>query len=174
MKEFLADRKLQKIISVTIAVLILSLILLLVIIPGIQDSQFSKLKKYNTDKSIGEALKRKQQIADSRYYQTSGFVESEDARIYRIGDFTTNVRGDSKKKLILNVSVQYSNDDLPSELQMKNPVVRNAIIGVCSDAQYLKSGRGKDLLKENLKKELNQVLQEGSIDEVYFNKFIIQ
>ena len=154
--------------------MILAIVLVLVIIPGVQDSQFSKLKKYNTEESLGEALKHKQQLADSRYYQTTGHVESPDAKIYRIGDFTTNVRGNSKKKLILNLSVQYSDSDTPAELKSKNPVIRNAIIETCSDAQYLQSLRGKELLKQNLKEALNGIISEGEVTEVYFNRFIIQ
>jgi flagellar FliL protein len=174
MKTLLADKKIQRLITWTVGVMILAIIIVLVIIPGIQDSQFSKIKKYNSDKSLGEALKRKQQIADSRYYQTEGFVESESASIYRVGDFTVNVRGNKQQKLILNLSVQYGNSDVPSELASKNPIIRNAIISTVSDAQYLQSRKGKDLLKERLKKDLNGVVNSGEITEVYFNQFIIQ
>ena len=174
MKSLLADKKIQRIITWTVAVMILAIIIVLVIIPGVQDSQFSKIKKYNSEKSIGEALKRKQKIADSRYYQTEGFVESEDARIYSIGDFTVNVRGSREQKLILNLSVQYGNSDVPSELQSKNPIVRNAIISTVSDAQYLQSRKGKELLKTRLKEDLNGVVSSGQITDVYFNQFIIQ
>lgn len=174
MKALLADRKIQKLITRSVAVLILAIIVVLIIIPGVQNSHFSQLKKYNSEESLGEALKHKQEIADSRYYQTTGHVESSDAKIYRIGDFTTNVRGQGTRKLVLNLSVQYSSSETPAELKSKNPLVRNAIIGTCSDAQYLQSVHGKELLKENLKEALNDVITEGEITEIYFNRYIIQ
>lgn len=174
MKALLSDKKIQRLIIWTVAIIILAIILVLVIIPGVQNSQFSKLKKYGSEASIGEALKRKQEISDSRFYQTKGFLESEDAQIYRIGDFTINVRGKSQQKVILNLSVQYGNSDVPKELESKNPVIRNAIISTVSDAQYLQSRSGKELLKERLKDDLNQVVGSGEITDVYFNRFLIQ
>jgi flagellar basal body-associated protein FliL len=174
MKALLADRKIQKMISTGVAVMIIAIIMVLVIIPGVQNSQFTKLKKYDEEKALGEALKHKQAFANNRYYQMMGCIESADAQIFRIGDFTVNVRGYNQQKLVLNISVQYSNSALPAELQDKNPLVRNAIIAVTSDAQYIKSMRGKELLKENLKRELNTLLSEGEITEVYFNRFLIQ
>lgn len=174
MKALLADKKIQKMISTGVAVMIIAIIMVLVIIPGVQESEFTKLKKYDEEKALGEALKNKQTFANSRYYQMMGRLESSDAKIFRIGDFTVNVRGSNKQKLVMNISVQYSDSDLPSELQDKNPLVRNAIISVTSDAQYIKSMRGKELLKENIKKELNALLSEGEITDVYFNRFLIQ
>lgn len=173
MKELLADKKIQRLIKRFTISLVVGLVVILVIIPGVRDSEFSKLKKYDNENAEGQALKKKQQMLDKWQYDMRGGIESAEAKIYRVGDFTTNLRG-STKKLILNLSLQYSHDDVPTELKSKNPMIRNAVISTCSDAQYLQSRHGKDLLKENLKRDLNKIISDGEITDVYFNRFLIQ
>lgn len=174
MKEFLADKKIQQLIKRASAILIIGVIFILVVIPGVRESDFAKVKKYEGDIREDPALKQKQQMLEKWQYDTYGGVESSTSMIYRIGDFTVNVRGSRERKLILNISVQYSNDDVPTELKNRNPVIRNAVISTCSDAQYLESIRGKELLKSNLKDSINGVISEGEVTEVYLNRFLIQ
>ncbi len=174
MNDILSDKHLQTLIKRIVIALVIGLFVILVIIPGIQNSDFAKLKEYDGDIREDLSLKKKQQLLKQWQYDTHGGIESTEEKIYRVGDFTVNVRGDIDRKLTLNISLQYVDEDAPRELQNKNPIIRNSVISTCTDAEYLESKHGKELLKENLKRNINQSLNKEAVSEVYFNHFLIQ
>jgi len=175
---------LRKIITI-IVWLILAVLLVLLIIHGVSTSNFTNLKKYeNEDYSISNVrdnmqhpLKRKQEFAKERFYTNRVTIKS--STMANLGDFTVNIAGD--KKLILNISLKYKNKDgdkwlvtngIKNEILDKGDVLRDAVIHTFSNSNSARATNNK--MKKELIKNINAYLSEGEIEDVYFNRFLIQ
>lgn len=96
-----------------------------------------------------------------------------------LGDFTMNISGD--RKLTANISLKYKNkksnnwlndNNVEDEIMGKGDVLRSAVINVISNSKNARV-TNKDMKKE-LIKNMNKYLSDGKIEEVYYNRFIIQ
>jgi len=155
-----------------------TIIFLLGIAYGIGQSDFTKIKKYDENKAAIRSdmsiSKSKQKFAKSRRY--SNEVEVFSNGMVSLGDFIINIA--DSRKLVANISVKYSNDEKwydlsheSDEMQEKSIVLRNAVI----NALYgVTAETNSDKIKDKIKHNLNGYLSTGKVEEVYFNKFIIQ
>ncbi|MCK9492334.1 MAG: flagellar basal body-associated FliL family protein [Sulfurimonas sp.] len=175
---------LQKIITIIIWLVIASLLILLIIY-GVSTSDFKNLKKYeNEDYGISNVRdkmqnpsKKKQEFAKERFYTNRVTIKS--STMANLGDFTVNIAGD--KKLILNISLKYKNKDgnswlstngVKNEILVKGDVLRDAVIHTFSNSNSARATNNK--MKKELVQNINAYLSEGEIEEVYFNRFLIQ
>lgn len=159
---------------------IISLIMLLLVIIGIRQSDFTKIKKYdNNDKSPREAIYNPNKITFN-YYTTKVTLNDENS-LANLGDFVFNVA--EERKLIANISLKYkqknkieewikSDSDIREEIIKKSVILRDAIINtmIGSTNATINSKKMRNDLKENI----NKILSSGEIEEVYFNSFILQ
>lgn len=155
-----------------------ALLLLIGIAYGVGQSDFTKIKKYDENKAVKRndmpISKSKQKFTKSRRY--SNKVEVFSNGIVSLGDFMINIA--DSRKLIANISVKYNNDEKwydlsheSDEMQAKSIVLRNAVI----NALYgVTAETNSDKIKDKIKYNLNGYLSTGKVEEVYFNKFIIQ
>jgi len=172
------DRK--KLINIIVTVIIV-LVILLVGAYGVMTSDFSKIKKYDepdstrTVRSNTPISKERKALAKQRYYTTK--VQSTGDGIMSLGDFTMNLSND--RILTTNISLKYKDNDdswlssgkTKKEMLQKSVVLRNSVI----DAMYTSEARTNNKrIKEAIRKDLNKHLSNGEVQEVYFNKFIIQ
>ena len=162
--------------------LMLLLIGVVVVILGIQQSDFSNIKKYDkNDKSPREQMMSpvKKQMAAGRRHDRS--VKITGNNMASLGDFNFNVAGG--KTLIANISLKYkstqkdsgwfsSKETIENEIMQKSIFLRDAAINtmIGNDRATIDSKR----LRKDLKKNLNEALRCGEVEEVYFNKFILQ
>ena len=95
-----------------------------------------------------------------------------------LGDFTINIA--DGKKLIANISLKYkdhkesswlSGSATEAEILKNGPVLRSAVVSAISGSN---ATMHNNKMKKNIKDSLNKYLSNGEIEEVYFNKFIIQ
>ena len=95
-----------------------------------------------------------------------------------LGDFSMNVNGG--KILTANISLKYkdkpsssffSSNDTKAEIIQKGAILRSAVINAIHGSH---TTANSDKIKDEIKHNLNQHLSEGEVEEVYFNKFIIQ
>jgi len=148
---------------------------------GVMTSDFSKIKKYDEKdnrvltKNNTPISKEKQKLAKTRYYSTK--VKVQNNGIITLGDFTMNLSGN--KILTANISLKYKDNDdswlssgkTQKEILKKSDVLRSSVIHVMFDST---ATTNSDKVKENIKNDINQYLSNGEVEEVYFNKFIIQ
>ena len=124
----------------------------------------------------GNTLKQKQKVGLG--YVRTGRVEFKAKDVFFLGDFTTNMATHDRagKFVRVEIRLKMSNTDLADELKDKNIVLRDAVIEEMSLKRFsqVSTQKGKMALKENIKKRLNDVLDDGEIEEVYFTKFIVQ
>jgi len=171
----------RKIIKI-ITTIILILLGIVVVILGIQQSDFSKIKKYDKkDSSLPENMmsSTKQKIADKQRHNRG--VRLKGNNMASLGDFNFNIaRG---KTLIANITLKYKSnkedtswfgddENIENEIIKKSVFLRDAAINTMMGNTRAEANSEK--IRRELKRELNKNLRCGEIEEVYFNKFIIQ
>lgn len=162
------------IIKKAIIIVILAITVLLLIL-GVQSSDFSKLKKYDVaDKSPRGFI---QQIGSSKSDSMSVSIVGQNE--VNLGDFVFNVSGN--KKLIANISIIHKPKDnvtfLDSprdEFTQKAALLRDATIDAMLESKNFEMNLNNNKISKNIKKRLNQTLKDSTVEEVYFNKFIVQ
>ena len=170
----------KKLINIIITIIVF-LLIILVGAYGVITSDFSKIKKYDepdssrTKRSNAPISKEKKALAKQRYYTTK--VESTGEGMMSLGDFTMNLS--NNRILTTNISLKYRDKDdswlssgkTKKEMLQKSVVLRNSVI----NAMYSSEARSNnEKIKEAIREDLNRHLSNGEVEEIYFNKFIIQ
>jgi len=154
---------------------IFSLISLFLIIAIVAFSMTYMLKDVKVDYS--KALPQKR-VPKGPGYHRKPIIDFKDRTLVHLGDFTTNTIADNKaaKFLKTKISVRTSSEDVSEELQERNVVIRDAVIKVMSSNRFdqIATPQGKMKLKEKIIDDINKLIKEGKIKEVYFTEFIVQ
>lgn len=148
-------------ISLVIAVLIIFLSVIVMI-----SSFLSEKKSSFGHTGFGKMM----QIKGSRKFT----IESEEEHIYNLGEYQVNLTRD--KHLLLNLSVRSAEDSFEKLLENKI-VVQNAVIEAFSTYGGIAmptTAAGKNSIKNKIMQNINESPASPMIEEVYFNKFIIQ
>ena len=169
----------RKIIKKAILIVV-SLIVLLLVILGLQTSKFGDIKKYDSKKSPRETVSK---IIRSSTKSSSGMqVTIESNNIANLGDFVFNISGD--RKLIANISLKYkskkedgswfnnNNNEIEKEILKKSVILRDSTIDTMLGSSI--STANSEKMRKTVKETLNKNLSNGEVEEVYFNQFIIQ
>ena len=148
---------------------IFSLMLLVLIAYAVTNSDFNlKANKYGHKPKTGLG------------YARSGRTDFKSPDVFLLGDFTTNLATNDRagKFVRVEIRVQMSDRGMANELKdaHTNILLRDAVIEEMSLKRFseLSTQKGKMKLKENIKDRINEIVQEGQIEEVYFTQFIIQ
>jgi flagellar FliL protein len=95
--------------------------------------------------------------------------------------FVVNLTGsDNLTYLQVNVQFKLKKPEFRTKLQMHMPAIEHTMVMLLSDqtVDSIKSVQGKQALRENALKSIQQLLQtlvgDPAIDDVYFTGFIIQ
>jgi flagellar FliL protein len=89
--------------------------------------------------------------------------------------FLVNLAGSRGQKLAkINMELEVSNDDVQKEIDKLKPKIRDIIIIILSSKTYaqVSSKEGKDVLREEIRDQVNLFLTKGQINRVYFTEFI--
>ncbi|MCF6310727.1 MAG: flagellar basal body-associated FliL family protein [Sulfurimonas sp.] len=164
----------RKIIIKNASIVVLLLIILLLMVLGVQNSDFGKIKKYNSkDGSPRDMM--------TKFINSSGMqVTVANNNMANLGDFTFNIAGD--RKLIANISLKYKSikddswfsggDETKKEILNKSAILRDAAINTMLGSSVATANSKK--MRKALRNTLNNNLSSAEVEEVYFNEFIIQ
>jgi len=97
--------------------------------------------------------------------------------IYPLDPFTVNLKSASETRYLkCTINLEIDSPDTQPELDKIKPAVRDMIIRILSSKTVpeISTAKGKEKLKEELKKNINAILPKGEIRHVYFTAFIIQ
>ncbi|AAM24653.1 flagellar FliL protein [Caldanaerobacter subterraneus subsp. tengcongensis MB4] len=91
------------------------------------------------------------------------------------GEFITNLKGDGKFIKVV-VELQVTDPKVLKKLEENTPQIRDAIIQILRSktAQEVEGPQGQEMLKNDIKNEINKIIGEGKVVNVYFNDFIVQ
>ncbi|WP_373002525.1 flagellar basal body-associated protein FliL [Sulfurimonas sp.] len=174
----------EKVVKILIGIII-TLIIVLLLAYGVSKSDFNNLKKYDeNDNSISDVRsrmkspsKQKEKMAEERYYTTK--VRIKDGGMASLGDFTVNISGG--RKLTANISLKFKEkksnswlggNSVEDEIVAKGDILRSAVINTISGSKN--ASVANNLMKKQLVNNINNYLADGEVEEVYFNKFIVQ
>ncbi|AZV46663.1 flagellar basal body protein FliL [Nautilia sp. PV-1] len=97
--------------------------------------------------------------------------------IYPLDQFIVNlVSNNANRYLKCKIDLEMDSPDLQKELDKKLPAIRDLIIRILSSktVEEIQTSRGKEKLKEEIKRKINEILTTGEIRHVYFTEFVIQ
>jgi len=97
--------------------------------------------------------------------------------IYPLDPFTVNlVSANANRYLKCKIDLELDAPDLQQEADKKLPAIRDLIIQILSSksVEEIQTAKGKQKLKEEIKRKINEILTTGEIKNVYFTEFVIQ
>ncbi|MGM0437054.1 MAG: flagellar basal body-associated FliL family protein [Bacillota bacterium] len=95
---------------------------------------------------------------------------------YTLGDFTVNLSDSGGYQFIkASIVVEVSDEKVIEELEKRSPQLRDVLISNMREASVNEIEEpGAKSLKIKIKNELNTVLGEGQIENVWFTQLVIQ
>lgn len=97
--------------------------------------------------------------------------------IYPLDPFVVNlVSPNADRYLKCKIDLELDSPDLQKEIDKKLPAIRDLIIQILSSksVEEIQTAKGKQKLKEEIKRKINEILTTGEIKNVYFTEFVIQ
>jgi flagellar FliL protein len=97
--------------------------------------------------------------------------------IYPLDKFIVNlVSANADRYLKCKIDLELSNAKVQKEIDKKLPAIRDMIIQILSSktVEEIQTARGKEKLKEEIKRKINSILTTGEVTNVYFTEFVIQ
>lgn len=103
---------------------------------------------------------------------------SDFGKMITLDQFTVNLStpGSVNPKFVrVNIAVEVPSDDTENELNQKMPQVRNTVIDLFNSKRPadLATPEGRDFLKDEIKKALNDFLVTGKVKGVFFTNFAL-
>ncbi len=89
--------------------------------------------------------------------------------------FLVNLSGERGRKLAkVNMEFEVNNEEVQEEIDQLKPKIRDMIIIILSSKNYsqVSTKDGKDVLREEIRDQVNLFLTKGQISKVYFTEFI--
>ncbi len=97
--------------------------------------------------------------------------------IYPLDTFVVNlVNNNANRYLKCKIDLELDSPELQQEVDKKLPAIRDLIIRILSSktVEEIQTSRGKEKLKEEIKRKINEILTTGEVRNVYFTEFVIQ
>ncbi|KNZ70877.1 flagellar basal body-associated protein FliL [Thermincola ferriacetica] len=109
-------------------------------------------------------------------YNTNAKIKTDNiGTTFDAGEYLTNLAGGSRY-IKVKIVFSFANKELETEITNKLPAIQNTINKVLREqsADALNEPKSMDKLADRLKKNINELLVTGNIDEIYFTYFVIQ
>ena len=97
--------------------------------------------------------------------------------IYPLDPFIVNlVSSNANRYLKCKIDLELDSPELQQEVDKKLPAIRDLIIQILSSksVEEIQTAKGKQKLKEEIKRKINEILRTGEIKNVYFTEFVRQ
>jgi flagellar FliL protein len=156
-----------------ILIIIVILLLLLLVVGGLV--AYFLLSGDDTNNNPNNPGEQKQPIKEKPVKKESESLEI--GPIYPLDPFTVNLKSvNGSRYLKCTINLEIDSPDTQPELDKIKPAIRDVIIRILSSKTVpeISTSKGKEKLKEELKKNINAILPKGEIKHVYFTAFVIQ
>ncbi len=149
-------------------IVIIVLLLLLLIVGGlVAYFLLSNNDEEQPQQQEPKKVEKKKKVADM----------TEIGPIYPLDKFVVNlVSNNSSRYLKCKIDIELDSPELQQEIDKKLSAIRDLIIRILSSKtiEEIQTSKGKEKLKEEIKKKINSFLTSGEIRHVYFTEFVIQ
>jgi flagellar FliL protein len=147
-------------------IVIVVLLLLLLVIGGLV-AYFLLSSNDQTDQPEPQKVEKKKKVQNM----------TEIGPIYPLDPFIVNlVSNNADRYLKCKIDLELDSPDLQQEIDKKLPAIRDLIIRILSSktVEEIQTAKGKEKLKEEIKRKINEILTTGEVRNVYFTEFVIQ
>jgi len=148
-------------------IVIIVLLLLLLIIGGLVAYFLLSSPEEEMPQTEQQKIEKKQKVTQM----------SEIGPIYPLDKFVVNlVSTNANRYLKCKIDLELDSQELQQEIDKKLPAIRDLIIRILSSktVEEIQTSKGKEKLKEEIKRKINQYLTTGEVRNVYFTEFVIQ
>ncbi len=97
--------------------------------------------------------------------------------MFELDTFIVNLLSENGRRYLkVKINLELSDEALQEEINKKIPVIRDIVIKIASSKtlEEISTEKGKEKFKDQIVGEINQNLQDGKINNVYFTDFVIQ
>jgi len=153
--------------SKLLLIVIIVLLLLLLIIGGVVAYFLLSSNNEDQNQSQQQKVEKKHKVSDM----------TEIGPIYPLDPFVVNlVSTNANRYLKCKIDLELDSPELQQEVDKKLPAIRDLIIRILSSksVEEIQTAKGKEKLKEEIKRKINSILTTGEIRHVYFTEFVIQ
>ena len=98
-------------------------------------------------------------------------------KMYPLDPFIVNLFSENGSRYLKTaINLELGNEELGVELDSKKPLMRDIIIKALSAKSYeeISTIQGKENLKDEIVANINEVLEDGKINNIFFTNFVIQ
>jgi len=156
-------------------VLILIVVLLVVLLVGGGLAAFFLLG------SNDEAMSQPQQNTKTTSTKRRSSKRSSDyttiGPMYPMSQFVVNLLSEGGSKYLkVALDIELDSQELSAEMDMKKSLIRDIIIRALSSKTFeeVSTMKGKDRLKDEIVNNINDVLADGQIKNIFFTDFVVQ
>lgn len=117
------------------------------------------------------------------YLLLPGLAEAQEPEVqepeheYRLDNYIVNLAdSDQRRYLKVSMVLAYQEEELEEELESRKAQMSDRIIDILrgKKVEDIQNDDATNRIREEVTREINSILKEGSIEEVYFTEFIIQ
>lgn len=97
--------------------------------------------------------------------------------MYPMSQFVVNLLSESGGKYLkVALDIELGSEELAAEMDMKKSLIRDIIIRALSSKTFeeVSTMKGKDRLKDEIVNQINDVLADGQINNIFFTDFVVQ
>ncbi len=150
---------------------ILLAVINMAVVMGVGFMMYAGQKKKEAEPGIddvikGEATKLKEEENSKEFI----------GKLVPLETFLVNVSGSRGRKLVkINMELELNNAEVQEEVEKIKPKIRDYIIIIASSKTLneISTKEGKDVLREEIKNQINLFLTKGHIKRVYFTEFLL-
>ena len=157
-------------------VLILIIVLLVVLLIGGGLAAFFLLSSDDE-----EAVSQPQQTSQTTPVKRKAKKRSSDyltiGPMYPMDQFVVNLLSQSGGKYLkVAFNIELDSEELVAELDSKKPLIRDIVIRSLSSKTFeeISTAKGKDRLKDEIVSNINDILADGQIKNIFFTDFVVQ
>lgn len=152
-------------------VLLMALVVVnMLVIVGFGVMMYLGKKKEASEPHIDDVIK-----GESETQQHEKEKEDFIGKLIPLETFLVNLSGSRGRKLAkINMELEINNDEVQLEIDKLKPKIRDIIIIILSSKSYaqISTKEGKDVLRDEIRDQVNLFLTKGQIKRVYFTEFI--
>jgi len=148
-------------------IIIIVLLLLLLIIGGVVAYFLLSGNDESQDTQVPQKVEKKKRVKSL----------TEIGPIYPLDQFIVNlVSTNADRYLKCKIDLELDAPETQQEIDKKLPAIRDLIIRILSSktVEEIQTAKGKEKLKEEIKRKINEILTTGEVRNVYFTEFVIQ
>jgi len=168
--------------SNTLLIVVASILFLILIGGGVagylllnaDDEVLEDANKATQTQMVEKSKKKSSALATSGVRETN---YEEIGQMYPMDQFVVNLYSEGGGRYLkTSLNLELAGEELAVELDSKKPLIRDIIIRALSAKTYeeISTIKGKENLKDEIVMNINEVITDGKINNMFFTDFVIQ